>query len=82
MCADEIVQKVARIWAPRFTANGVDPNDLVATTAAVGPKGDGRGAPATRRLDAGATRTVFLEAGRCGGHRRRQVSDNEEQGGG
>jgi 2,6-dihydroxypseudooxynicotine hydrolase len=35
MCADEIVQKVARIWAPRFTANGVDPNDLAATTAAI-----------------------------------------------
>ncbi len=35
MCADEIVQKVARIWAPRFTANGVDPNDFAATTAAI-----------------------------------------------
>ena len=35
MCADELVQKVSRIWAPRFTANGVDPNDFAATTAAI-----------------------------------------------
>jgi 2,6-dihydroxypseudooxynicotine hydrolase len=35
VCADEIVQKVARIWAPRFTANGVDPNDFAATTSAI-----------------------------------------------
>jgi pimeloyl-ACP methyl ester carboxylesterase len=35
MCADEVVQKVARIWAPRFTANGVDPNDFTATTAGI-----------------------------------------------
>ncbi len=35
MCADELVQKVTRIWAPRFMANGVDPNDFFATTAAV-----------------------------------------------
>jgi 2,6-dihydroxypseudooxynicotine hydrolase len=35
MCADELVQRVARIWAPRFTANGVDPNDLARTTSAI-----------------------------------------------
>ena len=35
MSADEIVQKVSRIWAPRFTANGVDPNDFAATTGAI-----------------------------------------------
>jgi pimeloyl-ACP methyl ester carboxylesterase len=35
MSPDDVVQKVSRIWAPRFTANGVDPNDFAATTSAI-----------------------------------------------